>query len=70
MNDEEYLRRRIRQAVAKSNLPVAALAKEIGVHRATIYDWINGRRDPGALRIIKLATACGVSVEWLLTGKE
>ena len=46
------------------------LALEIGVARSTLNQWLNGRSEPNLFHIVVFARRLGVTVDWLLTGKE
>ena len=46
------------------------LSKEIGVSHTTMSSWINRDRLPKVDLAVKIARALGVSVEYLVTGKE
>jgi len=52
---------------------ISALAKEVGVSRSLLHDWIAARRLPSLKNISalkKLATHVGMSLDQLLTGQE
>lgn len=48
---------------------VAKLAERIGVHKNTLRKYGQGT-EPPRHNLVKIADACGVSVEWLATGRE
>ena len=64
------LSNRIRQAVEKSGKTQRQIADAIGITDVSMSRYVNGERTPRATIMPKLAEACGVSVEWLQTGKE
>ena len=64
------LSKRIQQAVEKSGKSQKKIAKAVGITEVSLSRYIHGERTPRATIIPKLAEACGVSVEWLQTGKE
>ena len=64
------LSNRIRQAIEKSGKTQRQIADAIGITKASMSRYIHGERIPKATIMPKLADACGVSVEWLQTGKE
>ncbi len=39
------------------------LGKEIGRHRATVWNWVNGRNEPSLAEVVRLAEVLEVSVE-------
>lgn len=47
---------------------VGALAEKAGLSRAVIEKYRRGQSDPSRLRLIALASAGGVSLEWLAAG--
>ena len=64
------LSNRIRQAVEKSGKTQRQIADAIGITEVSMSRYVCGERIPKATIMPKLAEACGVSVEWLQTGKE
>lgn len=48
----------------------AILAKKSGISKPTIGDYLTGKSEPSRARLIDLAKAAGVSVQWLATGSE
>ena len=64
------LSERIKQAIDKSGKSQRQIARDAGTTAATISRYISGERMPNAAIILKLAKACGASIEWLLTGEE
>lgn len=46
------------------------VAREAGLSRSTLQDWKNGRCVPKAETLLKIADYFGVSMEYLMTGKE
>jgi transcriptional regulator with XRE-family HTH domain len=61
---------RIRRAVANSGLSAGDVAERLGVSRAYVSHWINGRRAPSANQLDQLADALGVSSVWLRRGTQ
>jgi transcriptional regulator with XRE-family HTH domain len=47
----------------------AILAKKSGISKPTIGDYLTGKSDPSRERLISLAKAANVSVQWLATGE-
>lgn len=46
------------------------VAKLTGIGQSTFSDWKNGRTKPKTSKLEKIADALGVSLDYLLTGKE
>lgn len=59
---------RIKELCKKNNTTMGTLEKEMGLGNGTIRRW--DERMPGADRALALANRLGVTVEYLLTGKE
>lgn len=49
---------------------LAELARKSGLSRRVIDKYRNGESDPSRARLVALARAAGVRVEWLATGEE
>jgi transcriptional regulator with XRE-family HTH domain len=47
-----------------------ALARELGVNHASLNDWIACKRTPDENNIKVIASKAGVSIDWLMYGKE
>ena len=62
----ESVAERLQRAVAEAG-GRRAVADRAGVPLTTLSDWLNGR-DVRVSSLVALASACGVSVEWLATG--
>lgn len=61
---------RIRKARREIKMTQEALAKRLGLTKATISMWESGNTAPNGKNMINLAETLKVSPEWLLTGKE
>lgn len=61
---------RILQARRAQKSTQEALGKKVGVSKATISQWESGTTEPNGKNLVNLAKELGVSVEWLLNGKE
>lgn len=48
----------------------ATVAKETGIAKSTFSDWKKGKSSPKQDKLKKIADYFGVSVEYLMTGKE
>ena len=58
---------RIRAEMARREIPVATLAKTLGVAPNTIVNWRSGQNEPRTLEMaIRLADALEMPIEWLL----
>jgi len=60
------LGRQISAARAKAGLTQVALAAAAGVAPMTVSRYERGEMEPGALTLGAIATACGISADWLL----
>lgn len=62
---------RLDRAIAESKLVTSyQLAKDCEINLPSIRDYIEGRSMPAADKLLKISKAIGVSIEYLLTGKE
>lgn len=61
---------RAKRLMVTESLLQRDLALEIGVARSTLNQWLNGRSEPNLFHIVVFARRLGVTVDWLLTGKE
>lgn len=57
---------RLAEAMALRSLTATDLARQLGVDRSQVSQWACGFRTPNADNIVKLASALGVSSDWLL----
>lgn len=64
--DEEFCAR-IEQVISRAG-GIPQLADKTGLSHTVIHKYKNGLSDPSRARLIQLANAAGVSVEWLATG--
>ena len=61
---------RIRRARRKSGLSQAALADRLKVQRSAVSNWESASEiQPSLQNLVAIAKACGVSFEWLGTGR-
>lgn len=58
------------QLLAKHNVTAYRVAKETGVTTATLTSWKQGKYTPKREKLEKIADYFGVSIEYLMTGKE
>ena len=66
MDVKESFQRRFEQALASSDLKPSELAEKTGISQATISQYRSGYSKPKQPRLMKLATALGVSPVWLM----
>lgn len=59
---------RIKQKCKEQKTSMNALEKELGFGNGTIRMW--DIKEPGANKVILVAERLGLSLDWLLTGKE
>jgi transcriptional regulator with XRE-family HTH domain len=63
--------KKLKQAIAGRGLTTAELAKKSGVKKRTIDNWLYGKSpNPEVKEFLKAAAALGVSVEYLVYGKD
>lgn len=65
-----YFGERLKEAMEKQGLSHLTLSKLSGLSETTIRKYIQGKIYPGIDSAALVAHACGVSIEWLLTGKS
>lgn len=53
-----------------NSIKSAKVAKDTGISNGTFSDWKNGRSNPNPKTLKKIADYFGVSVDYLMTGKE
>ena len=58
------------QLLQKYGVSAYKVAKETGVTQSTLSDWKRGRSTPKSENMKKLADYFGVSIDYLMTGKE
>jgi phage repressor protein C with HTH and peptisase S24 domain len=73
LTKEEVFRKelseRLKLALAKAGFTQEVLAEKIGVSLSGVKKWLTGASDPKWSSIVSTSEVCGVSVEWLATGK-
>lgn len=47
-----------------------ALAEKAGIPRRTLENYLTGKSEPKATALYSIATAAGVTVDWLISGRE
>jgi transcriptional regulator with XRE-family HTH domain len=63
--------KKLKQAITERGLTTAQLAEKTGVNTRTINGWLYGKQpNPTVKDFAKTAAALGVSMEYLLSGKD
>lgn len=58
------------QLLQRNGISAYRVAKEAGVTQTALSNWKNGRNTPSAPTLQKIADYFGVSIDYLMTGKE
>ena len=58
------------QLLQKNGVTAYKVSKETGVTQSTLSDWKRGRSTPKSDNMKKIADYFGVSVDYLMTGKD
>lgn len=66
----EYFIDRLEKVLNEKGISKTELAEKIGIRRPTISDWKKNGAIPSGDICLKIAEYLGVSVEWLVRGKE
>jgi transcriptional regulator with XRE-family HTH domain len=61
---------RMRKSLRHANGGVAEMADYLGVSRASVSNWINGRIEPSTQTLRLWAMRTGVSYEWLAGARD
>ena len=61
---------RVESILKEKRLTQIELAEDLGLRRPTLSDWKKNGAVPAADICLRIAEYLGVSVEWLVTGKE
>lgn len=56
---------RLAAEIARKSTTKTAVAKAIGVHRATLHEWASGAVDPSVGNLAAMADFFGCSMDWL-----
>ena len=56
--------------LAKNGIKVSDVTKATGIASSTFSDWKNGRSEPKNDKLQKIADYFGVTLDYLMTGKE
>lgn len=61
---------RLKEAIKKSGFSQKEIARLLNIPEQSLSRIIKGKNEPGIFKVSALAKLLGVSVDWLLTGKE
>lgn len=64
------LDKRLREAVADSDMTIVDIARKSGVRRDYVWQYLMNYRNPGVYQLLRLAKVLNVSTDWLLGLKE
>ncbi len=70
MTEELCFMDRVEKILKDKRLTQKELAEDLGLRRPTLSDWKKNGAVPAADICLRIAEYLGVSVEWLVTGKE
>jgi len=70
MTENECFMDRVESILKEKRLTQKELAEELMLRRPTLSDWKKNGAVPAADICLRIADYLGVSVEWLVTGKE
>ena len=70
MTNEIYFMDRVESLLKEKKLTQKELAEDLNLRRPTLSDWKKNGAVPAGDICIRIAEYLGVSVEWLVTGKE
>jgi len=66
INESDTFANRLRSLIEGES--IAGFARHVGVPEANIHTYLRGMT-PQMDKLIRIATACGITVEWLATGR-
>lgn len=61
---------RLKEFLEKRSLSIKDAAESCGIPYRSMQNYLRGEREPNAEALIKLNTHLGISIDWLLAGKE
>ncbi|WP_035605092.1 helix-turn-helix domain-containing protein [Haloferula sp. BvORR071] len=61
---------RLNSAIERTGMNQSRFAEKAGVGTSLISKWLAGTQMPKSEQLLSLATTAGVSMEWLLTGRQ
>ena len=70
MAEKIYFMERVEGLLKEKKLTQKELADDLGLRRPTLSDWKKNGAIPAGDICIRIADYLGISVEWLVTGKE
>ena len=59
---------RIKQRLAELRMSGSAVAKQTGISRLQMYNWMKGLNSPRRDNLLKLAAVLQVTPEWIMSG--
>ena len=62
--------RRLKELRSQRGLRQIDFAKDMGILQSTLSSWENGRYEPDSEMLIKIANYFGVTVDYLMTGRN
>lgn len=68
--DTKELGRRMDKAIKDAGLTVLALSFETRIGESLLRRYVNGKTEPGASNLAKIADALGVSADWLVQNTD
>ena len=60
----------LKQVMKEKRISISETSRKTGIPQSTLSEWSNGRTPKLDYSVIKLAQFLGVSVEYLVTGKD
>jgi len=62
--------RTLKDIIKKKRLTISQISKETGLPTSSLSEWLQGRQPTLSEPVLKLARYLGVSLEYLITGKN
>ncbi|EAU5333821.1 helix-turn-helix domain-containing protein [Salmonella enterica] len=64
------IKERLREAMDTKGLTIKALSDLSKIPYRSLQNYLRGEREPNAEALVALSTHLGISIDWLLTGRE
>ncbi|MBN2280368.1 MAG: helix-turn-helix domain-containing protein [Candidatus Marinimicrobia bacterium] len=61
---------RLNDSINERNVSPTKFARDAGIKEETLRTWLKKDQVPGADSIVKICDFWGISIDWLLTGKD